>query len=43
MMLEGSGQLWITKDIETGHSPQLAAPEKLSSIILELATQFETM
>ena len=43
MMLQGTGQEWITKDIETGHSPQFAAPEKLSSIILELAKQFEAM
>lgn len=43
MMLQGTGQEWITKDIETGHSPQLAAPEQLSSIILELAKQFEAI
>lgn len=43
MMLEATGQKWITRDIETGHSPQLAAPEKLSGIILELAKHFEAM
>ena len=43
MMLEGTGQEWITKDIETGHSPQFAAPEKLSNIMVELAKHFETM
>ena len=43
MMLEGTGQEWITKDVETGHSPQFAAPEKLCNIIVELAKQFETM
>ena len=43
MMLEGTGQAWIIKDIETGHSPQFAAPERLSNIILELAKHFETM
>ncbi|KAL8852520.1 MAG: hypothetical protein Q9221_002644 [Calogaya cf. arnoldii] len=43
MMLEGTGQDWITRDIETGHSPQLAAPEKLSSIIIEVAKLIEAM
>ncbi|KAL8861957.1 MAG: hypothetical protein Q9178_001827 [Gyalolechia marmorata] len=43
MMLEGSGQEWIMRDIETGHCPQLAAPEALSSIIIEIAHQFEVM
>ena len=43
MMLEGTGQVWITRDIETGHSPQLAAPEQLCRIILELAKQFQAM
>ena len=43
MMLEATGQEWITKDIETGHSPHLAAPETLSSIIMELAKHFEAL
>ena len=43
MILQGTGQEWITRDIDTGHSPQLAAPEKLSSIILELAEYFEAL
>ncbi|KAL8820634.1 MAG: hypothetical protein Q9223_001178 [Gallowayella weberi] len=43
MMLQGSGQEWITRDIETGHSAQLAAPESLSSIIIEIASQLEAM
>ncbi len=42
-MIQGTGQDWITRDIETGHSPQLAAPEELSRIILELAERFEAM
>ena len=41
MMIQGTGQEWITKDIETGHSPQLAAPERLSAIIMELAEHFQ--
>ena len=43
MLLAGTGQQWITRDIETGHSAQLAAPEKLSSLIIELAKLFEKM
>ena len=43
MILEATGQDWIIRDIETGHSPQLAAPETLCSIIVELAEHFEAM
>lgn len=43
MMLEATGQDWVIRDIETGHSPQLAAPEKLCGIIVELAEHFEAM
>ena len=43
MMLAGTGQEWITKDIETGHSAQLAKPEQLCSILLELASQFQAL
>jgi hypothetical protein len=43
MMLQATGQDWIIKDIETGHSPQLAAPEKLVDILLELAKKFEEL
>jgi hypothetical protein len=41
MMLQASGQEWITREIETSHSPQLAAPEKLAEILVELAKIFE--
>ena len=41
--IEGSGVEWIVRDIDTGHNPQLAAPEKLCSIIVELAKHFEKM
>jgi hypothetical protein len=41
MMLQASGQEWITRDIETAHSAQLAAPEKLADILLEIAKVFE--
>lgn len=43
MMLHNIGQDWITKDIETGHNTQFAAPENFSSIIVELAKQSEAM
>ena len=43
MMLQATEQEWITKDIETGHCPQLADPKTLSGIILELAKHFEAM
>ncbi|MCJ1383829.1 hypothetical protein MMC17_006943 [Xylographa soralifera] len=33
-------QSWIIRDMATGHSPQLAAPETLTDIILDLAQQF---
>ena len=43
MILEATGQDWIVRDIETGHMPQMAAPEKLCGIIVELARRFEAM
>lgn len=43
MMLQGTGQEWITREMETGHSPQLAAPEDLARHILELAEMFVCM
>lgn len=43
MMLQASGKEWITRDIETAHSPQLVAPEKLADILVEIAEQFEAL
>lgn len=43
MMLQATGQEWDTWDIETGHSPQLAAPEKLADILVEIAKKFEAL
>ena len=43
MIIEGTEQEWLVRDIETGHSPQLAAPDKLSDMIIELTQQFEVM
>lgn len=40
MMLKGTEQEWIIRDIATGHSPQLAAPEELTDIILDVAREF---
>ena len=43
MMIEASGQEWILRDVDSGHSPQLSQPEKLADFIVELAKQFEEM
>jgi hypothetical protein len=43
MMLDGTGVEWIVKDIESGHSPQLSQPEKLISILVELAKAFQEL
>lgn len=43
MMLDGTGIDWITKDIESGHSPQLSQPEKLTQMVVELAQAFEAL
>ncbi|OJJ42777.1 hypothetical protein ASPZODRAFT_124743 [Penicilliopsis zonata CBS 506.65] len=41
MILQASGQKWITREIQSGHSAQLSAPEELAKVILELAKQWE--
>lgn len=43
MMLDGTGVDWIIKDIESGHSPQISQPEKLTAILVELAKGFEAL
>lgn len=43
MIIDGTGAEWIVRDIESGHSPQLSHPEKLTEILLELAKCFEEM
>jgi hypothetical protein len=43
MLLDGTGVDWIVKDIESGHSPQISQPEKLTSILVELAKGFEAL
>jgi hypothetical protein len=42
-MVNASGHDWILRDIDSGHSPQLSAPEELTRIILELVRQFEAL
>ncbi|PYI02997.1 alpha/beta-hydrolase [Aspergillus sclerotiicarbonarius CBS 121057] len=42
-MVQATGQKWITRDIQSGHSAQLSATEELSEIILELAKQWEDL
>jgi hypothetical protein len=41
MMIDGTGVEWMIRDIESGHSAQLAQPEKLAEILVELAGLFE--
>jgi pimeloyl-ACP methyl ester carboxylesterase len=43
MMLDGTGVEWIVKDIESGHSPQLSQPEKLTAMTVELVKGFEAL
>ena len=41
MLIEGTGQEFIVRDIDAGHSAQVVVPEKLIEIFLELAKKFE--
>ncbi|KAF2447371.1 hypothetical protein P171DRAFT_511642 [Karstenula rhodostoma CBS 690.94] len=41
--IEGTGVEWKVKEMQSGHSPQLSQPEKLSDILLELAKEFEAL
>ncbi|KAF2791057.1 hypothetical protein K505DRAFT_310276 [Melanomma pulvis-pyrius CBS 109.77] len=43
MMIDGTGAEWIVKDIESGHSPQISQPEKLTTLLVDLAKQFEAL
>lgn len=40
MMIDGTGIQWIVKDIDCGHSVQIANPEELSRMLVELANEF---
>ena len=43
LMLDGTGVDWIVRDIESGHSPQISQPEKLTAMIVDLAKGFEAL
>jgi hypothetical protein len=43
IMVDGTGVEWIVKDIDSGHSPQGSQPEKLTSILVELAKAFQKL
>ena len=43
MMIQGTGQEFITKNIDTGHSPQLVQPEELSDMVVEVGEKFQKM
>jgi hypothetical protein len=43
MMLDGTGVEWIVKDIESGDSAQISQPEKLTTMLLELAKSFAAL
>ncbi|OJI83104.1 hypothetical protein ASPTUDRAFT_57072 [Aspergillus tubingensis CBS 134.48] len=40
-MVQATGAKWITRELATGHSAQLSAPEELTKTILELVKQWE--
>ncbi|ORY05271.1 hypothetical protein BCR34DRAFT_590937 [Clohesyomyces aquaticus] len=42
MMIDGTGVDWIVRDLECSHSAQIAQPEKLRDVLMELAGFFET-
>jgi hypothetical protein len=41
MMIDGSGEDWIVRDMESGHSPNVSQPEKLVEILVALVKLFE--
>jgi hypothetical protein len=43
MMIDGTGVEWIVDDIESGHSPQISQPEKLTAMLVELAENFAAL
>jgi hypothetical protein len=43
MIIKGTGEEWIVKDVDTGHSPNLSAPEKICDILEELGKKFESL
>lgn len=43
MMIDGTGVSWTVKDIKSGHSAQIAQPEELTNMLVELAKGFEAL
>ena len=43
MMIDGTGADWIVKDIDAAHSAQISQPEKLTTILVELAQGWEKL
>lgn len=43
MMIGGTGQEWITREIHSSHDAQISQAEKLTEIVVELAQQFESL
>jgi hypothetical protein len=43
MLIKGTEEQWIIKDIDSGHSPNLSAPEKLCDVLEELGKHFESL
>ena len=41
MLIAGTGEHFIVKDIDAGHNAQIVVPEKMVDIFLELAKKFE--
>lgn len=38
--MQNTGEEWIVRDMDTGHSPQLVQPEWVCDILIELARGF---
>ena len=43
VMIDASGQKWILRDLDSGHSPNLSMPERLAETVIELVKGFEGM
>ncbi|KAF7925185.1 hypothetical protein BELL_0866g00020 [Botrytis elliptica] len=40
MFMQSTGEEWIVRDMDTGHSPQLVQPERVCDVLIELARGF---
>ncbi|RDW92641.1 hypothetical protein BP5796_02035 [Coleophoma crateriformis] len=43
MMIAGTGQEFVVKDLDVGHNAQIVAPEDVRQILIELAKKFEEL